>query len=166
MYLLLAQVGLSALAGVVAAFLTAQFALRRFYREKWWEAKMKSYTGLIDALHHMKRDLEISMKAIEEGRDTETEYYKASEAKNREAWAEMRRSIDVGDFLLSKEAMGVLQQFFRASAAADNPNLMYWEHMDYLLVAVQECLPAIKAAGRADLGLPAIPKLQGQEKSN
>jgi hypothetical protein len=62
------QVVLSLLVAVATALLTVWLSLRRFYREKWWEAKMRAYTEVIQALHHMKRDLHISIAAEEEGR--------------------------------------------------------------------------------------------------
>ena len=48
------QIGVSLLVAVATASLTVWLSLRRFYREKWWEAKMRAYTDVIQALHHMK----------------------------------------------------------------------------------------------------------------
>ncbi len=39
---------------IVSARVTVSLALRRFYAEKWWERKWEAYTGIINALHHMK----------------------------------------------------------------------------------------------------------------
>jgi hypothetical protein len=38
-------------------------SLRRFYREKWWERKIAAYTAIMESLHHMKRDLDVSYDA-------------------------------------------------------------------------------------------------------
>jgi hypothetical protein len=46
---------LTALASFVGAWLAAQFALRRFYREKVWERKTAAYTAIFEALHQMGR---------------------------------------------------------------------------------------------------------------
>lgn len=40
--------------GVAAAGFTAYLALRRFYKEKWWEKKHLSYNQLIDNLFEIK----------------------------------------------------------------------------------------------------------------
>lgn len=40
--------------GVLAAGLTARFALNRFYYEKWWEKKYLAYNDLIDRLFELK----------------------------------------------------------------------------------------------------------------
>ncbi|HML08871.1 MAG TPA: hypothetical protein VK430_12200 [Xanthobacteraceae bacterium] len=70
------QIGVSLLVAVITAWLTVWLSLRRFYREKWWEAKMRAYTDVIQALHHVKRDLEITINAEQRGQDRETDYQK------------------------------------------------------------------------------------------
>ncbi|MDA3989939.1 hypothetical protein OH793_01400 [Klebsiella aerogenes] len=40
--------------GVAAAGFTAYFALRRFYREKWWEKKYQAYDDLIGILYELQ----------------------------------------------------------------------------------------------------------------
>ena len=96
---MLIQIGLSLLVAVTTALLTVWLSLRRFYREKWWEAKMRAYTDLIQALHHMKWDLEISLRSSQRGEEEETDYLKEWSAKHRAAWEEVRKQIDVGEFL-------------------------------------------------------------------
>jgi hypothetical protein len=147
------QVGVSLLVAVVTAWLTVWLSLRRFYREKWWEAKMSAYTNVIEALHHMKRDLEISIDAEQCGRDTETDYHKEWNAKHRAAWDEIRKQIDVGEFLYSPESMQILQVL---NAETRGPFDTYYDHLEGFQAAVEKCLPAIKSAARRDLGLPPI----------
>ena len=149
------QIGVSLLVAVTTALLTVWLSLRRFYREKWWEAKMKAYSDLVQALHHMKRDLEISTTAELEGRKTDTDYHKSWHAKHMAAWEEVRRQIDVGEFLYSPRSVRILQNLNKETES-DDPNEIYYEHLERLQVAVESCLPAIKAAARADLGLPPI----------
>lgn len=149
----LPQVTLSLLVAVVAAVVTARLALRRFYREKWWEAKMRAYTDLLQALHHMKRDLDISINAEESGIDTDTDYHRTWAAKHMEAWDEVRRQIDVGELLYSVETMGILKKL---NDVTSKQFVSYYEHLDNLHEAVSACLPEIKASARRDLKLPAI----------
>lgn len=150
----LLQVGLSLLVAVTTAWLTVWLSLRRFYREKWWEAKMRAYTDVIEALHHMKRDLEISIRAVMHHQDTDTDFHKEWNAKHRTAWDEIRKQIDVGEFLYSPASVQILQTL--NSETKSEPNDNYFEHLETFQIAVEKCLPAIKAAARADLGLPAI----------
>ena len=44
-----------AIAAFIGAWLAAQFALSRFYREKVWERKTEAYTAIFDAFHDMDR---------------------------------------------------------------------------------------------------------------
>jgi hypothetical protein len=143
----------SAISGIVAAYVTMRLALHRFHQEKWWEAKMRSYASIIDSLHHMKRESERFIKAEKRGLNTDSDSFQASDTKLREAWAKMRRAIDVGDFLLSQPATAVLQKFDNDAAKAKMPDGTYLEHLEDQLKAVEACLPAIKEAGREDLKL-------------
>src|SRR5262249_5399803 len=110
-------------------------------------------TEVIQALHHMKRDLDISMEAHMEGRDTDTDYHKEWGAKYRAAWDEIRKQIDIGEFLYSPSSVRILQKLNRETESRPDS---YFEHLEQLQVAVEKCLPAIKAAARRDLGLPPV----------
>jgi hypothetical protein len=151
---ILLQVALSLMVAALTAFLTVWLGLRRFYREKWWEAKMRSYTDIIQALHHMNRDLEISIAAAYEDRDTESDYHKEWEAKHRAAWDEIRKQVDIGEFLFSAESIEVLKMLI--SETKTDPNDMYVDHLEQLQTGVEKCMPAIKVAARRDLGLPTF----------
>jgi hypothetical protein len=132
--------------------MTVWLALRRFYREKWWEAKMRAYTDIIQALHHMKRDLEISIPAAMEERDTDTEFYKGWGAKHSAAWDDLRKYVDIGEFLFSPASLQVLQTLLLESSGSDED--FFVDHMETQQAAVEKCLPAIKATARIDLKLP------------
>lgn len=138
----------------VTAVITVWLTLRRFYREKWWEAKMRAYTQIIQALHEMKWDLEISIDAEYDGRDTDNEYHKRWDTKHREAWEEIRKQADVGEFLFSSASVKILRQL--VSDADSDPNDNYLEHMERTQTAVEKCMPSIKIAARKDLGLPKL----------
>jgi hypothetical protein len=84
----------------VTAWVTVWLSLRRLYREKWWKAKMSAYTNVILALHNMKRDVEITVDAEMRGQDTDTDFHKEWNEKHKTAWDEIRKQIDVGEFLL------------------------------------------------------------------
>ena len=148
------QFGITLFAIITTAFLTVRLNLSRYYREKWWEAKMRAYTDIIQALHHMKRELEISIPAEYEQRDTETEYHKQWSEKHRTAWDEIRRQRDVGEFLFSPASLKHLQALIDESVGG--PSGMYVEHLETMQAAVNKCLPAIKASARIDLGLPKL----------
>jgi hypothetical protein len=137
---------------VLTAALTVWLALRRFYREKWWEAKQRAYSDIIQALHHIKRDLEISIDAEIDGRDTNTDFYKGSDAKHRTAWDDLRKFADVGEFLFSSDSVQILEVALNADSPEDVSPL---DRMETLQAAAVKCLTEIKAAARKDLKLPA-----------
>jgi hypothetical protein len=151
---ILLQVVLSLLVAATTAFLTVWLSLRRFYREKWWEAKMRAYTEVIQALHHMKWHLDISVRAEMQGRDTDTDYHKEWGAKHRAAWVEINKQVDIGEFLYSPASVQLLQTLINDTKSG--PDDMYIDHLIRLQTAVNECLPKIKAAARTDLGLPPV----------
>lgn len=113
---------------------------------------MRAYTEIIQSLHYMKRDLDISIRAEIRGQDTKTDFHKEWNAKHRAAWDEIRKQIDVGEFLYSPATVQILQTFNNETES--DPNDGYFEHLERLQAAVEKCLPAIKKAARADLGSP------------
>ena len=148
------QVGQAVFVAILTAWVTVSLSLRRFYREKWWEAKMNAYTALVQALHDMKRDLEISIPAEYEGRDTNTEFHKKWNDKHAAAWDEIRKDIDVGEFLFSDNSVRILQKLVDDSES--EPDDMYIDHLERVQGAVETCLPSIKAAAKEDLQLRSL----------
>ena len=69
------QIFLAITVAITTSILTVWLSLHRYYREKWWDAKMHAYTAIIQSLHHMKHDLEISISAAYEHRDTNSDYH-------------------------------------------------------------------------------------------
>ena len=145
------QLGTSLLVAIVTALFTVWLALNRFYREKWWEARMKAYTDIIQALHHMKRDLEISLPAAYEQRETDSDFHKGWAAKHSAAWDEVRKHIDLGEFLISKRAVRLLSDLSDECYAS--PNELYVDYLESSEAAVRKCLPLFKRAARNDLRL-------------
>ncbi|HAV1807143.1 hypothetical protein [Enterobacter sp. V87_3] len=50
----LSKAGVGIITGVIAAIVTANVALRRFYHEKWWEKKSQSYNELVGNLFELQ----------------------------------------------------------------------------------------------------------------
>lgn len=109
--------------GVAAAGFTAYFALRRFYREKWWEKKHTAYGQLIDILIEMK-----SIYAM-----ASNHYQRIYEAERRLQdvpdyyfdWnslhalkKELRRSFILAPISLSSNTKELLDDFFSLDASA------------------------------------------------
>jgi hypothetical protein len=87
----------------------------------------------------MKRDLEISIQAEEEHRDTDGEYYKKWHDKHVAAWEEVRKQHDIGSFLFSRETMRIVEELCSRPSNRDS----YFENLVELNGQVSECLPAL-----------------------
>jgi hypothetical protein len=146
------QAAISLTTAVFGSLLAVWLALRRYYQEKWWDAKMRAYSEMIEALHHIKRDVDISLNAAYSHRDTDTAFYKEWDTKQRAAWDNIQKFPDVGEFLFSAQSIIVLREFLEGGSGKSDD---FVEHLEGIQIAVEKCLPAIKASARADLNLPS-----------
>jgi hypothetical protein len=64
---------LTVISSFVGAWLAAQFALSRFYREKVWERKTAAYTAIFEALHDMDRWFDEHIDELAHNRELSTE---------------------------------------------------------------------------------------------
>ena len=147
---------LSLMVAVVVAYVTVQLSLWRFYREKWWERKLAVYTSVIESLHHIKSSAEHRWEALVFAAPVVEAEKKSLDEKYRAARAELRKCADIGEFLLSPEAVDVLDNFERQAEAARNANT-YDKHLDGMLVAVSDALVGIKEVAKHDLRLSSGP---------
>nr|WP_233617151.1 hypothetical protein [Citrobacter werkmanii] len=53
-YDLISKVIIGLVTGSVAAYLTARYALGRYYKEKWWDKRIELYTQLVDCVYLLK----------------------------------------------------------------------------------------------------------------
>jgi len=145
---------LSLMQSVVTAFLaaglTAWFALGRFRAEKWWEKKVEAYSAIMEALHHMHRDLTVSYEAEIGMSEVPGELKAELDAKYTAGRNEILRHADLGDFVISEKAAEALVQLEK-DFSWSNPNESYFEHLDGKAFAVSQCMAKVKAAGKEDL---------------
>jgi hypothetical protein len=99
----MAQLLYSLLPGIIiaplAAWLGAQFALKRFYSEKVWERKVAAYTSIFDALHDMCRWWSEHLRAGS-GSNIPQDVRDKLSAEYREADAKLARQLDRERWLL------------------------------------------------------------------
>lgn len=109
--------------GVAAAGFTAYFALRRFYREKWWEKKHTAYGQLIDILIEMKLIYASAVihydriyqaeRRLEDVPDYYFDWNRFNDLKK-----ELRRSFILAPISLSDNTKKLLDDFFSLDASA------------------------------------------------
>jgi len=73
---LLSQIIVGLITGSLAAFLTARFALGRFYKEKWWEKRATAFNELVNIIYKIKEaysnGLSYEYESLTEFHDGET----------------------------------------------------------------------------------------------
>lgn len=110
--------------GIVVAGFTANFALKRFHREKWWEKRHAAYGELVDIL--------IEMESIYASATTHHDrIYRAEQTLSDVPdyhfdWApfgelkkKLRRSVILAPISLSHKTEALLTEFFMVDASSD-----------------------------------------------
>lgn len=133
---------------------TVQLALRRFYRERWWERRMDAYTKVIEALHNMKRDLTVNYRALTESHTLAKEFEERFAKRHSDAFDDIARLADVGVLLFSPQAVALLNTMLKETAEAGEIG-DYFSYLDGSLPAVEKCLEQFREITRRDLGLPS-----------
>jgi len=134
----------------LAAWLTAQFALRRFYAEKVWERKVDAYTAIMEALHEMQRWYDMHWDAEVGDRSLSEEQKAALLNDYQDANRRLERRVESEKWIISDkcvEILGGMQQKLRVSY---NSAFEYFDNGAAAInVATRELLPVI----RRDLGV-------------
>lgn len=144
--------GSSVVVAIIVAVLTVHLALRRFYTEKWWERKSAAYTAIIEALHHVRNHADTNLTFSMTGRELPETGEKELTEKLQGAMAELRKQLDIGNFVLSEEAVATMNKLMTELDASTNTN--HWqEHLELKLTAVDRCLSNMRHIARKDLRL-------------
>lgn len=144
--------GSSVIVAVITATLTVRLALKRFYAEKWWERKSTAYASIIEALHHVRNyaDTNLTLEMLQ--RDLPEQGMQELTEKLRSAMGELRKQLDIGEFVLSEEAVTVMNKLMVDLDASTNATSWH-EHLELKLVAVDSCLSNMRRVARKDLRL-------------
>ncbi|MRT06990.1 hypothetical protein GJV05_03080 [Pantoea agglomerans] len=106
---------------LLAVYLGAQFALRRFYREKWWEKRLNAFNTQIEAAYLLHRALKYQHDNIlfkdQPGNISgfiklEDNEVLQLEKQYRHALAELEKFHYLGNLLTSKGSVEAIQNFF------------------------------------------------------
>lgn len=126
----------------------ARFA--RFSSEKWWERKIEAYTKIIEALSDL-------VYYYEQIYDSELIGHAITDEKKREidehwkrGFLEMKKSTNVGAFLISPQAETSLQRFWTDSDQSIDPN-NWFAQLDYNYSKAQTCLKELVILAKKDL---------------
>jgi hypothetical protein len=142
----------SVVVAVFTAVVTVRLALRRFYAEKSWERKSVAYGAVLEALHHVRNHADTNLTFSMRGKELPPHGEQELTDKMRNAMAELRKQLDIGDFLLSESALLAMRELMsglEASSATSN----WQEHLELKLAAIDKCLDKMRRIARSDLRL-------------
>lgn len=135
---------------VCAAFLSARWAVRRAYAERWWDRKEQAYSEIIDALHDLLRYSSFEAERDLAGDSGEHPKEKEFALRYTEAYWKVQRMTDIGAFVISENAAQILQTL------RDRPKLEWGDCPTFELreeeaSRYREALDGIRKCARADL---------------
>ena len=91
---------LSAVASFVGAWLAANFALRRFYKERIWERKAAAYSAIFEALHIIEQWYDKHYDAYFEQRELPDEVTKKLRTNADAAEEDLERRLAAETWLI------------------------------------------------------------------
>lgn len=148
----LVSFGGSVIVAIITALLTVRLALKRFYAEKWWERQIAAYESIFEALHHVRNHADTNLTFSLRGRELPEEGERELDAKLRGAMAELRKQLDIGDFVLSEDAVHVMGKLM-SDLENSTQTTLWQEHLELKLASVDSCLSSIRLIARKDLRL-------------
>jgi hypothetical protein len=137
------------LSSVLAAFLSARWAVRRAFAERWWERKERAYTDIIEALYDLVR---YSLLCADESQSQGTEHPKREEFSQRysDAYWKIQKMTDIGPFVISDAASKILKNL------RDRPQLEWtenppWDIYEADCAHYRKALEHIRMCAKSDL---------------
>jgi hypothetical protein len=125
LYKIMAGVAIAGLSSLI----TVKLSLARFRTEKWWERRVEAYEKVIEAFHNSK-------KYFDEHIDAEYIESKVSEKRrgelnelSKKGRDEIQKAADVGSFLLSEEAVLLIEEYSKKLLYPDHAHT-YQEYLD------------------------------------
>lgn len=103
-----------AIAGA-SSWITVHLSRNKFRTEKWWEKKASAYERVIDAFHSSKKFTSEHLDAEYKGREVEELRDQELRKLAKIARDEILRASDVGAFILSPQALGILTKYEKKS---------------------------------------------------
>ena len=137
---------------ILVTIITVKLSLKKFRSEKWWEKKAEAYSKIIDALHQLKNycDQKLPASYGEFNLSPEKENELAEQYKI--AYREFVKALDVGSFIISKEAVKILETYRNRPQLDFNDNPLC-EIIECDLKYIKECLQDFKIVAKKDLDI-------------
>lgn len=140
----------SMIASIVTAYITAQFALKRYRHEKWWDFKAESYKELVSALTSV---IEFCDTLLEESLgETKTSKDTKHKSENRYATSlrTVQKHINIGKLFISDDAYNDLLALDRNLFKAKQEGDLLKQRAE-IRGAAESCLESLINHARNDL---------------
>ena len=113
------------LISVITSYLTAKFAISKFYTEKWWERKEQAYTEIINALYDMVQFYQVFKEDY--GQDDFISQERSLELHQRhnEGFRRVRRATDLATLYMSDDAAKLLKKLREREGLHEQTNPMW-----------------------------------------
>jgi hypothetical protein len=134
---------------ISAAFLSARWATKKAFQERWWERKEKAYAEIVEALHDLIRYSKICAEEyISDGQD----HPKKKEFGDRytEAYWRIQRATDIGAFVISEQSASILTELRNKPELNWNENPP-WDIYEADCDHYRNALAQIRRCARQDL---------------
>ena len=141
---------LPALAAFLGAWFAAQFALRRFTKEKVWEKKAEAYTAIFGALHHIGNWYSENFDALVASREVPSEREEELSKEYDKARAQLQLVIDSNIWVLPWECRVIVQAMFTKMEMKKDDWL---SHLDENQSSILEARNKLRSLARADQGV-------------
>ena len=110
------------ISAIIASYFAARWSLRKFYSEKWWERKEKAYGEIMDALYDLLQYCEIKKEDYGGGIGYSKEKMKDLADRYSQAFWKIKKSTDIGAFVVSQEAEKILKELHNRPRLEWNEN--------------------------------------------
>ncbi len=128
-----------------AAFLSARWATKKAFQERWWERKEKAYAEIVESLHDLIRYSSICAEEYLTSREEDHPRKKEFGDRYSEAYWKIQRATDIGAFVISKQAASILADLRKKPKLDWNENPP-WEiyeadcdHYSQALARIRRC---------------------------
>lgn len=141
---------LSAVASFVGAWLAANFALRRFYKERIWERKAAAYSAIFEALHIIEQWYDKHYDAYFEQRELPDEVTKKLRTNADAAEEDLERRLAAETWLIPTHCRERLTKLTNDLKKRDGD---WFAYLDTGVGAILKATNELREMVRADLGI-------------
>jgi len=134
----------------LAAYFASRWALKKHYKEKWWERKEQAYRDIINSLYDLLQYCEIEKENYGQGPRVQEKNYNEFQEKYNNAYWNIKKNIVIAEYLVSKNAAIALKKLNSREKLKweENPS---WEIFEAEYNAYDEALMEIIKIARIDL---------------